>query len=427
MLGPKDDNLDDWLHLMEETHEALADVYVIGLQEVPYDPGSLILDYYIRNDPWSKRLMLFLSSKGIVVFASARMMGLLLLVAAKPLHLPHLREVRSTYTRTALYGLLGTKGAVSVRFDLYGESFCFVNNHFIAGDAYYEQRNHMYDLVMKKTLFQNCDKSQILDNRYVLFFGDFNYRIDNLDNASVKALIAAGDVSKLLEDDQMLRCIREEKGFEGFCEASVTFAPTYKFDVNTSTYDTLSKLPRKPAFCDRILLREQVGAEQQPSWSQHSYQSHPQYISSDHKPISAEVIVSIPQSVTSLPVVEFRFDPSFIPWTSDEDGVCIFHVKDYQTSSWDWVGLYTLDFKNPRDYYTYEWSVSGADETGENGCMVLFDDVPEEPGYYMFGYWSRKMECFLGLSDPFHVIPQQDEPQEVTVEVPPETEPALSE
>ena len=47
--------------------------------------------------------------------------------------------------------------------------------------------------------------------------------------------------------------------------------------------------------------------------------------------------------------------------------------------------------------------MSGADETGQDGCMVLFDDVPEEHGYYMFGYWSRALECVLGFSEPFLV------------------------
>ena len=65
--------------------------------------------------------------------------------------------------------------------------------------------------------------------------------------------------------------------------------------------------------------------------------------------------------------------------------------------------LLKLDFKSPQDYYTYEWSVSGVDETGEDGCMVLFDDVPDVPGYYIFGYWSRKLECMLGISEPFEV------------------------
>lgn len=35
-----------------------------------------------------------------------RMMGLLLIVAVKPQHLSHIREIRTTYTKTAFYGLL---------------------------------------------------------------------------------------------------------------------------------------------------------------------------------------------------------------------------------------------------------------------------------------------------------------------------------
>ena len=36
-----------------------------------------------------------------------------------------------------------------------------------------------------------------------------------------------------------------------------------------------------------------------------------------------------------------------------QDGVCIFHVKGYETSSWDWIGLYRVstlrkDFKEIR-------------------------------------------------------------------------------
>ena len=32
---------------------------------------------------------------------------------------------------------------MSVRFDLYGESFCFVNAHFAAGDDYAAYRNQV--------------------------------------------------------------------------------------------------------------------------------------------------------------------------------------------------------------------------------------------------------------------------------------------
>ena len=37
---------------------------------------------------------------------SVRMMGMLLIVAVKPVHLQHIRDIRTTYTKTALFGLL---------------------------------------------------------------------------------------------------------------------------------------------------------------------------------------------------------------------------------------------------------------------------------------------------------------------------------
>ena len=420
-MQPKDENLDEWLHLLEDHYDKLADIYVIGLQEVPSDPSSLLLDYYIRNDPWTKRLLLFLSTKGIAMVDYVRMMGLLLIVATKPQHLQFFREVRTTYTKTAFYGLLGTKGAVSIRFDLYGESFSFINNHFIAGEDYCVQRNDHYKSVMAKTLYTNCSNYSIEDHRYTILFGDFNYRIDNLEMPAVKDCVDRAEFTALLENDQLIKNRTEGKCFDSYNEEVITFPPTYKYDLNSNTFDSSSK-QRVPAYTDRVLWRENSKDSDTFSISQISYNSHMSYSSSDHKPISAEFIVEIPRIVETKPVVEFRFDPSYIPWTSEEDGVCVFYVNGYQTSSWDWVGLYPLDFKSPKDYYTYEWSVSGADETGVDGCMVLFDDVPEEAGYYMFGYWSRSLECVLGFSEPFHVAPQPepDEPQEIMVENPPD-------
>lgn len=47
------------------------------LQEVPSDPSSLVLDYYIRNDPWTKRLLLFLGTKGIAMVKHVSMLELI--------------------------------------------------------------------------------------------------------------------------------------------------------------------------------------------------------------------------------------------------------------------------------------------------------------------------------------------------------------
>lgn len=54
-------------------------------------------------------MFLFYPISILVVFIqvdSVRMMGMLLIVAVKPVHLQHIRDIRTTYTKTALFGLL---------------------------------------------------------------------------------------------------------------------------------------------------------------------------------------------------------------------------------------------------------------------------------------------------------------------------------
>ncbi|XP_020608646.1 uncharacterized protein LOC110047241 [Orbicella faveolata] len=119
----------------------------------------------------------------------------------------------------------------------------------------------------------------------------------------------------------------------------------------------------------------------------------------------------------------WKLDLMSLPWYGNEDGLCVYVVKNYKTYSWDWIGLYRVGFQHLFDYEMYEWAVGDGDEYGENGCAVLFDCLPEEAGHYVMCYYSYKLDCVISVSDPFEILPPRDEdkdPVEVQVEQPTE-------
>ena len=56
----------------------------------------------------------------------------------------------------------GLKGAVSVRFKIYGVSICFVNSHLCAHDHLLQERIDEYNLTIEKLEFQQQDTPKIL-------------------------------------------------------------------------------------------------------------------------------------------------------------------------------------------------------------------------------------------------------------------------
>eukprot|EP00891_Asterochloris_glomerata_P004303 jgi/Astpho2/4303/e_gw1.00065.51.1_t len=66
-----------------------------------------------------------------------------------------------------------------------------------------------------------------------------------------------------------------------FLEGSIYFAPTFKFDNGTDTYDTSAK-SRTPSWCDRILWKCHAGSH--PVSAQLlQYSAVPEVRTSDHK------------------------------------------------------------------------------------------------------------------------------------------------
>ncbi|KAK3043931.1 hypothetical protein RJ639_000630 [Escallonia herrerae] len=94
----------------------------------------------------------------------------------------------------------------------------------------------------------------IHDHEKIIWLGDLNYRI-NSSYDKTRELISKRDWSSLVESDQLIRELRKGRAFDGWSEGTLTFPPTYKYELNSEKYyGEDPKIGRRtPAWCDRIL------------------------------------------------------------------------------------------------------------------------------------------------------------------------------
>ncbi|XP_066261880.1 phosphatidylinositol 4,5-bisphosphate 5-phosphatase A-like isoform X1 [Euwallacea similis] len=430
--------LQDLLSITSQKNEKLPDFYVIGLQEVKSQPQNMLLDT-LFDDSWTIALRNILDQKDYVKLKSIRLQGLLLSIFSLRKHLLNVREIESEYTRTGLAGIWGNKGAVSIRFSIYGCSLCFVNSHLSAHDNQLKDRVEDYNSIIKDQDFHVPETLKILYHDYVFWMGDLNFRLmEEYERTSeeIERSVLKKDLKKLLEQDQLRHVMRKGEAFSEFIEKDPDFPPTFKFDVGSNNYDH----KRRPAWCDRILYcvnshnYENVTLKVE----QLSYKSHPAFVLSDHKPVSADFIIKIPRPVELKPrhvdlssaqticdkvfsdysehVVQFDKVSS---WEEGEENKAFYKVtKEVPPTKDDWIGLFKENFGSLDDYVTYEYVSKCATPTKERSNPPSFErsqkyevTIPDVPnrckGNYCLVYFSQtedKVMSVLGVSDPFPIV-----------------------
>lgn len=121
-----------------------------------------------------------------------------------------------------------------------------------------------------------------------IWLGDLNYRVEG-NRRVVDLAIAEGMFEVLKANDQLRKEQMKGNVFQNFEEGSIYFAPTFKFDNGTDTYDTSAK-SRTPSWCDRILWKCHAGSH--PVSAQLlQYSAVPEVRTSDHKPVVASLIL----------------------------------------------------------------------------------------------------------------------------------------
>uniref|UniRef100_H2TTA8 Phosphatidylinositol 4,5-bisphosphate 5-phosphatase A n=1 Tax=Takifugu rubripes TaxID=31033 RepID=H2TTA8_TAKRU len=394
-----------------------TDMYIIGLQEVNSMINKRLKDV-LFTDQWSEVCMERLSPFGYVLVASQRMQGLLLLIFAKYFHLPFLRGVQTETTRTGLGGYWGNKGGVSARMSVFGHTICFLNCHLPAHMENSDQRMEDFESILQQQQFEGQAASGVLDHDVVFWFGDLNFRVEDLDMQVVKSAIDNNKYSILWEKDQLNMAKDSETVLEGFQEGPLKFPPTYKFDVGTDTYDTSGK-KRKPAWTDRILWRLRATAPANAALNagkrgsisgltsgtkvtQHCYRSHMEYTVSDHKPVSSIFTLQFPYKV-DIPLVTLLVEDE---WNSIADATTKFRVApNFARSSWDWIGLYKVGFKHHKDYVGYVWAKQEEADFHRQEHQVTFpeEELPKGSGDFILGYYSNNMSTLVGVTEPFQI------------------------
>ncbi|CAH8595015.1 unnamed protein product [Schistosoma intercalatum] len=323
-------NLDDWL--IPPEGQPPADMYVLGLQELDLRLKVITLNKTSSSGPedlWIQQIEEALggllkpprskynvvcqneteSTKsfaaywfqytggGYIRIRRVRLAGIMMIVyisAKLSIHLRH-DEISQHIVPTGVLNVMGNKGGVCLRLTIFNTSLCFVNCHLAAGKEKIDRRNQDFkEIVRKMSLLFPINpkrfpfptkKSYFSIHDVIFVFGDLNYRITGLDSDNVRRLIRQNNYVSLLKNDELSKEMNSRKIFQGFREHKITFPPTYKFDINYQTYDSSEKY-RIPAYCDRIIW---FGRGCTPI----VYRSHPNYICSDHKPISGYFLVEI--------------------------------------------------------------------------------------------------------------------------------------
>ncbi|KAJ9105368.1 hypothetical protein QFC21_001737 [Naganishia friedmannii] len=145
-------------------------------------------------------------------------------------------------------GRIGNKGGIGMSLNMAGHRFLFVNSHLAAHAHRVNARIANVEKI-KSELHLDCflpesdprAQAEDITDRFdtVFWMGDLNFRLD-ISRLHADWLVSRKEYAQALEFDQLRSAMTRGDVFDGFSEAPIDFAPTFKYDVWRSAKRTRS-------------------------------------------------------------------------------------------------------------------------------------------------------------------------------------------
>ncbi|XP_039052751.1 type IV inositol polyphosphate 5-phosphatase 11-like [Hibiscus syriacus] len=254
------------------------DLLVVGLQEVPRDNvARLLQDALVETHE---------------LLGKAMMQSLQLYVFGPKNSDLFLKDLKVDKHSVGGFGgmMRRKKGAVGIRISYKGFRMVFINCHLSAAHAGNVEERNAECRHISHSLFSKYWNPYARPPQITIWLGDLNYRLQGIYTHPARDLIQRNLHTLLRSKDQLLQEAERGQILNGYCEGTLTFKPTYKYNLGSSNYDTSYKV-RVPSWTDRILFK--IGDPGNITASLHCYESVDDIYSSDHKPVRAHICFKV--------------------------------------------------------------------------------------------------------------------------------------
>lgn len=255
------------------------DLLFVGLQEAPKPDVSRVLQEALAGTH--------------VLLGQKSMQSLRMLLFGSRSSEKYIREMKvDKHAVGGCGGIIGRKkGAVAMYINFSGIRMVFVSCHLAAHEHKVEKRNAEFQHISQSLFARYGAPTPYAQSADItVWLGDLNYRLQGISSTPARKMIEENRQSKLRGRDQLLQEAEKGQVFSGYCEGTLSFKPTYKYDVGGSVYDTSYKV-RVPSWTGRILFK--VGQSSGLDAVLSSYESLDCVRSSDHKPVKAHLCLKV--------------------------------------------------------------------------------------------------------------------------------------